>query len=144
MAQQLSGSSARFSPCESVFFPIPSLFSGMHNWECRNCPSLFSWRAVVLVVVLLCSCGKGRKKKNCPSKANEKARKNNEAVWRRDLTRRWNTGAVVVKTVFLICTDGLPAMLLNAMKTVVNACYSNVWLQNRYPTLLTLKLCLSG
>ena len=89
---------------------------------------MFSWRAVLLLVVLLCSQATGRTK-NWPSEAN-KARKSIEAVWRRDLVERRSTGAVAVKAVFLIYTDGLPAILLNAMKTVFNVCYSDVWLQN--------------
>lgn len=124
-------------------FRFPPLFSIMRHWrwanESKNSPSLYIWGVVLLVVVLPKLQASGRAK-NWPSKISKKERKNSKAVWRRDLTGRWSTGVLAVKAVFFICTDGLPAILLNAMFT---ACFSDVWLQNWYPTLLIFRLCLA-
>lgn len=113
---------------ERVFFPLfPSLFSIMHNWgwskQCRNCPSLFSWGTVLLVVVVPCSHAAGRTK-NWPSEAN-KSRKiimqSGGEIWQEDEAQEyllWRQFSSSIQMVLLLsCKMQGRVCLMSATQT---------------------------
>lgn len=107
--------------CLRVFFPlIPPLFSMMYNWrwtkECRSCPSPLSWRTVLLLlgVTLL--------KLQEAQRTGEKRQKRRQGEVMQHpgerFDRKMKHRSSCCEGIFLIYAHGLPATMLNAVKSV--------------------------